>query len=169
MILSLLRALRDVRTHVILPGVLMIAGAALAYFPTTGGRIICDLGICIQERTSAFGVVRDGLLYAPDEIEGFRIEHFYTGGRQTPEARVMIDLRGSSEPLTTGYFANQRELARIVSVGERFLHDGRAERFVVSLEGSFWIKPLALALLLLGTGLAGWTLRAIPSREFFRL
>lgn len=154
----------DARTRIIFPGILLAAGASLAGLPTTGGRLVCDQGMCVQERTAAFGTVRDAIIYPTSEIDGFRVER----GARGEMTRVVIDLRGISEPLTVPFTLNQREVERIASEGSRFLAEGAASRFVAALEvqgpHSFF-RPVALLLLVMGAGLAGWVLNAMPRQR----
>ena len=156
---------RDARARMIFPGLMLFAGALLAAFPTTGGRLVCDQGMCVQERVASFGTVRDAVMYPTSEIEAFRIER----GARGEMTRVMIDLRGASLPLTIPFTPQAREVDRIVNEGARFLDDGAQARFVAVMEAvgiqSFY-KPLALILLILGAGFAGWVVRGIPRDEY---
>ena len=158
---------QDARARMIFPGLMLFAGALLAAFPTTGGRLVCDQGMCVQERMAAFGTVRDAIMYPTSEIEEFRIER----GAQGEMTRVVIDLRGASLPLTIPFTLHAREVDRIAIEGARFLDDGAQARFVAVMEAvgiqSFY-KPLALILLVLGAGFAGWVVRGIP-RDDYRL
>ena len=151
----------DTRTRIIFPGLLLASGAALAGLPTTGGRLVCDQGMCVQEQTAAFGTVRNAIMYPTSEIDGFRVER----GDSGEMSRVVIDLWGVSEPLTVPFTLNVREVERIASEGSRFLAEGATSRFVGALEvqgpQSFY-RPFALALLVLGASLAGWVLHSMP-------
>jgi hypothetical protein len=151
----------DTRTRIIFPGLLLASGAALAGLPTTGGRLVCDQGMCVQEQTAAFGTVRNAIMYPTSEIDGFRVER----GDSGEMSRVVIDLWGISEPLTVPFTLNVREVERIASEGSRFLAEGATSRFVAALEvqgpESFY-RPFALALLVLGASLAGWVLHSMP-------
>lgn len=160
-------AWNDSRTRIIFPGLFLLCGFALAVLPTTGGRLVCDQGMCVQERTAAFGTVRDAVMYPTSEINGFRIERGINGAM----TRVVIDLRGLSEPLTVPFTRNMREVERIVSEGQRFLAEGAAKRFAAALEVSgpqSFFKPFALLFLLLGAGLTGWVISR-SSRDDFRI
>lgn len=152
------------QVRVIFPGALLMLGAFLATFPTTGGRLVCDRGMCVQEQTAAFGTVRDAIIYPTSEIDRFWVEK----GAQGETRRVVIELRGISQPLTIPFTMNQRDVDRIAMEGSRFLTEGRQERFVAAQEvqgiQSFY-KPGALILLLAGMGLAGWTFRTYPRDE----
>lgn len=154
----------DARTRIIFPGMLLASGAALAGIPTTGGRIVCDQGMCVQEQTAAFGTVRNAIMYPTSEIDGFRVERGDTGEM----SRVIIDLRGISEPLTVPFTLHVREVERIASEGSRFLAEGAVSRFVAALEvqgiQSFY-RPIALALLVMGAALTGWVLNSMPKRH----
>jgi hypothetical protein len=151
----------DTRTRIIFPGLLLASGAALAGLPTTGGRLVCDQGMCVQEQNAAFGTVRNAIMYPTSEIDGFRVER----GDSGEMSRVVIDLWGISEPLTVPFTLNVREVERIASEGSRFLAEGATSRFVAALEvqgpESFY-RPFALALLVLGASLAGWVLHSMP-------
>jgi hypothetical protein len=151
----------DARTRIIFPGILLASGAALAGLPTTGGRLVCDQGMCVQEQTAAFGTVRNAIIYPTSEISGFRVER----GDSGEMSRVVIDLRAISEPLTAPFTLNVREVERIASEGSRFLAEGAVSRFVAALEvqglQSFY-RPFALALLVIGASLAGWVLHSMP-------
>lgn len=160
-------AWKDSRTRIIFPGILLCLGSALALLPTTGGRLVCDQGMCVQEKTAAFGTVRDAVMYPTSEINGFRIER----GADGAMTRVVIDLRSLSEPLTVPFTRNQREVERIATEGERFLANGAVTRFVAALEVSgpqSFFKPFALLFLLLGSGLAGFVFSR-SSRDDFRI
>lgn len=151
----------DARTRIIFPGILLASGAALAGLPSTGGRLICDQGMCVQEQTAAFGTVRNAIMYPTSEIDGFRVER----GENGEMSRVVIDLRGISEPLTVPFTLNAREVERIATEGSRFLAEGAASRFVAALEVQglqTFYRPIALALLVIGATLAGWVLHSMP-------
>lgn len=163
----IVNAWKDSRTRIVFPGVFLLIGSALAVLPTTGGRLVCDQGMCVQEKTAAFGTVRDAVMYPTSDLNGFRIERGFDGGM----TRVVIDLQGLSEPLTVPFTRNMREVERIASEGERFIAEGAARRFVAALEVSgpqSFFKPIALLFLLIGTGLAGWVISR-SSREDFRI
>lgn len=156
----------DARTRIVFPGLMLMAGSGLALLPQTGGRLVCDQGLCVQERTAAFGTVRDAIMYPTSEIDGFRIEH----GAEGQMTRVVIDLRGASQPLTVPFTSNGREVDRIVSEGSRFLTEGAQTRFVAAMEAhgiQSFFKPIALLLMVVGMGLAGWVIRGMPRQERF--
>lgn len=155
---------QDARARVVFPGVLLCLGSGLALLPTTGGRLVCDQGMCVQQKTAAFGTVKDAVMYPTSEINGFRIERGIDGAM----TRVVIDLRGLSEPLTVPFTTNMREVERITTEGQRFLEEGAARRFVASLEVSgpqSFFKPLALLFLIFGAGLAGWVISRYPRED----
>ena len=154
----------DPQARILYPGLMLAAGAAIAVLPTTGGRLICDQGMCVQERTAALGTVRDAIMYPTSELQGFRIER----GIEGELARVVVDLQGQSEPLTVPFTTNERDVERIAMEGARFLDDGAQARFVADQEvqglQSFY-KPIALLLLLVGAALAGSVFLALPQAK----
>ena len=147
------------RTPIIFPGLMLCAGAGLAVLPTTGGRLVCDRGMCVQEHTAALGTVREAVMYPTSEIEGFWVER----GAEGEMTRVVIELHGANMPLTIPFTSNERDVDRIASEGSRFLAEGAQARFVAALEvqgvQSFF-RPFALLLLLAGTGFASWIIRS---------
>lgn len=154
-------AWQDTRTRILFPGILLCLGSGIALIPTTGGRMVCDQGMCVQEQTAAFGTVRDAVMYPTTEINDFRIER----GRDGAMTRVVIDLKGISKPLTAAFSLNHREVERITSEGQRFIAEGATARFVAALEVSgiqSFFRPLALLFLILGAALTGWVIRSTP-------
>lgn len=160
--ISLLKlAWNDAQARVLFPGVLLLAGFALAYFPATSGRLICYEGTCLQQHIAAFGTVTESSAYPSSAINSVRIDR--NAQRQT--TRVMIETSSGNLPLTKAYSQSQRVNEYAASETERFLGTDLQGHFAVAVSVSgiqSFFRPLALALMLFGAGLAGWVLRTIP-------
>lgn len=154
-------AWNDTQARFLFPGILLLSGAALALFPTTGGRMVCDRGMCVQEHTAAFGTVRDAIMYPSTDITDVRIER----GDSGQMTRVVIDTKAGIQPLTTSYSLGQRANEYIATEALRFLATDINARFAVAASVSgpqAFFRPVAMALLMLGALLAGTMLHMIP-------
>lgn len=151
----------DTQARIVFPGLLLLFGVALAYLPATSGRLICYEGTCLQQHIAAFGTVTESVSYPSTNIEQVRIDR--NAQRQT--TRVMIETSSGSFPLTKAYSQGQRVNEYAASETERFLGTDLQGHFAVAVSVSgpqSFFRPLALAFMLSGAGLAGWVLRTMP-------
>lgn len=164
--LQLIRlAWSDLRTRIIFPGLLLAMGAFLALKPITGGRMICDQGMCIQQLTAAFGTVQEAIIYPASDLTEFRAEH----GVQGTQMRIVVGRGNIYHPLTSPFTPNTREIERILAEGTRFVAEGAETRFVAAMEVQglrAFLQPVALLMLIAGAALGGHTLSRIPRDQF---
>lgn len=149
------RIWQDAEARMIVPGIMLLSGAILALTVATGGRMVCDQGLCVQESTTAFGTVRDAVMYPTSELRSFSVQ------RSAESGRLIVEIAGGYVPLTVPYTANMRDVERIKLEGERFIEEGMQSRFVAIQEvvgKEVWIKPLVILLFILGTAIAGYTI-----------
>lgn len=151
----------DPQARILFPGMLLLSGFALAYFPATSGRLICYQGMCLQQQIAAFGTVTESVSFPSAAIDTVRIDR--NAQRQT--TRVVIETSSGSFPLTKAYSQGQRVNEYAASETERFLGTDLQGHFAVAVSVSgpqSFFRPLALAFMLSGAGLAGWVLRTMP-------
>lgn len=146
----------------VVPGFMLLCGAFLALNVATGGRMVCDQGLCIQESTTAFGTVRDAVMYPTSDLRSFTVQ------RAGDSGRLVVEISGGVVPLTLPYTANIRDVERIQMEGERFIAEGMRHRFVAIQEvvgKEVWIQPLVIFLFVFGMAIAGYTICQVRSER----